>query len=108
MQLAPPTLGKAHKKSCPTMFKSIESLDSDCGMDRCHYAVPFNGISIKSTPEIVFSSERNYQLQESEDERRAKLVIGDELARFLMGTIFLVSYPDAIPFVEPHNYNNNN
>ena len=31
----------------------------DHGMDRCHYAVPFKGISIRSTPEIVLSSKRN-------------------------------------------------
>ena len=61
MQLAPPTLGCAHKKSCSYhhVFKSIESLDGDRGMDRCHYAVPFKGILIRSTPEIVLSSERN-------------------------------------------------
>ena len=66
MQLAPPTLGYAHKQSCAYhhVFKSIENLDGDRGMDRCHYAVPFKGILIRSTPEIV--------LQESEDERRAK------------------------------------
>ena len=59
MQLAHPTLGYAHKKSCPTVFKSIESLYSDRGMDRCHYAMPFKGISTRSTPEIVLSSKRN-------------------------------------------------
>ena len=47
---------------------------------------PFNIISRRSTS----SFKRNYKLQESEDERRAKLDIGNELARFLMGTIFLV------------------
>ena len=47
VQLASPTLGYAHKKSCPTVFKSIESLDGDYG------------ISIRSTPEIVLSSKRN-------------------------------------------------
>ena len=31
-------------------------LDGDRGMDRCHYAVPFKGISIRSTPEIVLIS----------------------------------------------------
>ena len=36
-----------------------------------HYAVPFKGILIRSTNEIVLSSKGNY-LQESEDERRAK------------------------------------
>ena len=51
---------------------SIKSLDGDCGMDKCHYAVPFKGISIRSTSEIVLSSKRN-KLQESEDERRAKV-----------------------------------
>ena len=40
-------------------FKSFKSLDGDCGMDRCHYAVPFKGISIRSTPEIVLSSKQN-------------------------------------------------
>ena len=39
-------------------FKSIKSLDGDRGMDRCHYAVPFKGISTRSTPEIVLSSKR--------------------------------------------------
>ena len=34
-------------------------LDGDRGMDRCHYAVPFKGISIRSTPEIVLISKRN-------------------------------------------------
>ena len=53
------------------MFKSIESLDGDRGVDRRHYAVPFKGILIRSTPEIVLSSKQN-KLQESEDERRAK------------------------------------
>ena len=41
------------------VFKSIESLDGDHGMDRCHYAVPFKGILIRSTPEIVLSSKQN-------------------------------------------------
>ena len=60
MQLAPPTLGYATKKNhAPT-------LDGDGGMNRCHYAMPFKGISIMSTPEIVL-------VQESEDEKRAKL-----------------------------------
>ena len=74
-QPAPPPLGYAHKISCAyhPVLKSIKSQDSDLGMDRCHYAVPFKGISIRSTPEIVLSSKRNSQLQESEDERRAKL-----------------------------------
>ena len=64
----------AHKKSCAyhRVFKSIESQDGDCEMDRCHYAVPFKGILIRSTPEIDLSSKLN-KLQESEDERRAKL-----------------------------------
>ena len=31
----------------------VKSLDGDHGMDRCHYAVPFKGISLRSTPEIV-------------------------------------------------------
>ena len=64
MQLAPPTLGYAHKKTRTyhPVFKSIESLDGDRGMDRCHYAVPFKGILIGSTPEIVLSSKRtNYK-----------------------------------------------
>ena len=59
MLLAPPTLGYAHKKSCAYhhVFKSIESLDGDRGMDRCHYAVPFKGI-----PEIVLSlNKTNYK-----------------------------------------------
>ena len=55
----------------PYVFKSIESLDGDRGVDRRHYAVPFKGILIRSTPEIVLSSKIN-KLQESEDERRAK------------------------------------
>ena len=61
MQIAPPTLGYAHKKSCAYHhgFKSIESLDSDRGMDRCYYAVPFKDILIRSTPEIVLLSKRN-------------------------------------------------
>ena len=41
------------------VFKIIKSLEGDRGMDRCHYAVPFKGISIRSTPEIVLSSKRN-------------------------------------------------
>ena len=53
------------------VFKSIESLDGDRGVDRRHYAVPFKGILIRSTPEIVLSSKQN-KLQESEDEKRAK------------------------------------
>ena len=62
--IEPPS--SAHKKSCAHHpgFKSIKSLDGDRGMDRCHYAVPFKGISIRSIPEIV---------QESEDERPAML-----------------------------------
>ena len=36
------------------VFKSIKSLDGDRDMDRCHYAVPFKGISIWSTPEMFF------------------------------------------------------
>ena len=61
MQLVPPTVGYAHKKSCAYhhVFKSIESLDGDHGMDRYHYAVPFKGILIRSTPEIVLSSKGN-------------------------------------------------
>ena len=57
----PPALGYAYKKSCAyhPVFNSIKSLDGDLGMDRCHYAVPFKGISIRSTPEIVLSSKRN-------------------------------------------------
>ena len=54
---------------------------------------PFNIISRRSTPENVLSSKRNQKLQESEDERRARLDdynTGNELARFLMRTIFLV------------------
>ena len=64
MQLAPPNLGYADKKSgvYHHVFKSIESLEGDHGMDRRHYAVPFKGISIKSTPEIVLSlNETNYK-----------------------------------------------
>ena len=64
MQLAPPTLGYAHNKLCAYnhVFKSIESLDGDRGMDRCHYAVPFRGILIRSTPEIVLLSKKiNYK-----------------------------------------------
>ena len=52
---------------------------------------PFNVISIRSTQKIVPSSKINYKLQESEDESTAKLMtkyIGNELAHFLMGTIF--------------------
>ena len=49
----------------------IESLDGDRGVDRRHYAVPFKGILIRSTPEIVLSSKQNnYKI--SEDERMAK------------------------------------
>ena len=61
MQLASPTLGYSHKKLCTYhhIFKSIESLDGDRGMDRCHYAVPFKGILIRSTPEIVLLSKGN-------------------------------------------------
>ena len=61
MQLAPPTLRYAHKKSCAYhhVFKSVESLDGDRGMDRCHYDVPFKGILIRSTPEIVLLSKQN-------------------------------------------------
>ena len=61
MQLAQPTLGYTHKKSCAYhhVLKSIESLDGDRGMDRCQYAVPFKGILIRSMPEIVLSSKRN-------------------------------------------------
>ena len=65
-------------------------------MDRCHYAVPFKGISIKSTPEIVLSSKRNLKLQESEDERRAKqddkLLYGMNSLAILMGTIFYIFF----------------
>ena len=63
MLLAPPTLGYAHTKSCAYhhVFKSIESLDGDCGMDRCHYAVPFKGILIRSTPENIRLKETNYK-----------------------------------------------
>ena len=43
----------------PLVLKSIKSLDGDLGMDRCHYAVPFKGILIRSTPEIVLSSKQN-------------------------------------------------
>ena len=47
LSMSPPP---AHKKSCAYHlgFKSIKSLDSDRGMDRCHYAGPFIGISIRS------------------------------------------------------------
>ena len=64
MQLDPPNLGYAHKKSgvYHHVFESIESLEGDRGMDRCHYAVPFKGIVIRSTPEIVLSlNETNYK-----------------------------------------------
>ena len=58
---SPSPLGYAHKKSCTyhPVFKSNKSLDGDRGMDRCHYALLFKGISIRSTPEIVLSSKRN-------------------------------------------------
>ena len=61
MQLVPPTLRYAHKNHAPYHhdFKSIVSLDSDHGMDTYHYAVPFKGILIRSTPEIVLSSKWN-------------------------------------------------
>ena len=51
-------LNKRKKKYCGYhhVFKSVESLDGDRGMDRCNYAVPFKGILIRSTPEIVLSS----------------------------------------------------
>ena len=50
---------------------------------------PFNIIARWSTAEIFLSSKRK---QESEDERRANWMTKyrNELARFLMGTIFLV------------------
>ena len=89
------------------MFKSIKSLDGDRGVDRCHYTVPFKGILIRSTPEIVLSSKQN-QLQVSEDERRAKQddkLVGNELARFLMGTIFLV-YAVILSFLQNNQYEN--
>ena len=36
----------------------VKSMNDDLVMDRCHYAVPFKGISIRSTPEIVFFSSK--------------------------------------------------
>ena len=56
-QRGPPTLGVYAQKSYAyhPVFKSIKILDGDSGMDRCHYALPFKGISIRSTPEIVLS-----------------------------------------------------
>ena len=59
MQQPHPLLGNAHKQSCAYhhVFKVIESLDGDCGMDS--YALPFKGILIWLTPEIVLSSKRN-------------------------------------------------
>ena len=96
MQLAPPTLGYAYKISCAyhPAYKSIKSLDGDRGMDRCHYAVPFKSISIRSKPEIVLSS------KQTNNYKKAKIkgglswmttIKGNELARFLKGTIFLVN-----------------
>ena len=54
------------------VFKSIKILEGDRGMDRCHYAT-FQHHFNRSTPEIDLSSTINYKLQESENERRAKL-----------------------------------
>ena len=58
---SPPHPGYAHKKSCGyhPVFNSIKILDGDCGIDRCHYGVPFKCISIRYTPEIVLASKRN-------------------------------------------------
>ena len=76
------------------MFKSIESLDGDRGVDRRHYAVPFKGILIRSTPEIVLSSKQN-KLQESEDERRAKL--DDKLLQGMNSLVFNGNhFPNAV------------
>ena len=64
----------AHKKHAPTIHFSsplkawkVTVVSTDATMP------PFNVISISSTPEIVLSSQINSKLQESEDERRAKL-----------------------------------
>ena len=48
------------KKKCAyhPVFKSIKSLDGDCSMDRCHYAVAFQGISISLSPETKLTTTR--------------------------------------------------
>ena len=57
-----PLLGMGEKNHAPTIPYSSPlkswTVTMDHGMDRCHYTVPFKGISIRSTAEIVLSSER--------------------------------------------------
>ena len=83
---------KIHAPTYYQVFKSIDNLGGDCGIDRCHYAVPVKGILIRSTPEIVLSSlnETNYKKAKMKGGLSSMTtVIVNELAPFLMGTIFL-------------------
>ena len=57
--------------SCSCLGESDrESLTTEVTHD--YDTVTFKGITIRSTPEIVLSSKRNKQLQESEDKRMAE------------------------------------
>ena len=70
---SPSPLGYVYKKSRAyyPVFKSITSLEADRGMDGFHYAA-FQCHFNKAHTRTFLSSKRNYKLQESEDERRAK------------------------------------
>ena len=65
LQRALPFLGMRTRNNAPTIPYS--SLDGDRGMDRCHYAVPFKGNSIRSTPELFF------HLNETNNFKKAKM-----------------------------------
>ena len=56
-----PSPSWVYGKNYHPVFQTIKSLDGDRGVDRCHYAVPFKGISITSTPVFHLNETNNYK-----------------------------------------------